>query len=419
MAGEPSPPQDVRIRPARRDELGTFLRSVILGFGGDPPPPDPRAEEDLAATLEPERTRCAFDGADMVATLGSYGLQLAVPGGALPMGGTTMVTVRPTHRRRGILRALMAAHLSEVRERGETLAGLWASESSIYERFGYGCAAHACRIELPRAHAGFSARAAAPGGRCRLLEREEARRVLPELYERVWRARPGHFARSAAWWETRQFADPPGQRDGMSALRRVVYERDGEARGYLQYRQRAQSDPAGTPSGRLRVVELQALDADAHAGLWRFALDVDLIGAIEAPNAAPDDPLPWLLADPRRALRSTRDSLWLRILDVPLALAGRRYAAEGRVVLEVRDPLPAGASGRYALEAGPEGARCAPSSQPADLHLGVSDLAAVLLGGTRLGALARAGRVTGDAGALARADRMFAWDPAPWCPEHF
>ena len=403
------------IRAISRDEVGEFYRQMALGFGWDP------AEgmaEGFAAFLESERTRCAFDGDDIVGTLATHSLELAVPGGVLATGGTTMVTVRSSHRRRGILRQMMSSHLDEVAGRGEPLAALWASESQIYERFGFGCASELCRIVVERAHSEF-AETPEFSGRCRLLTPEEARRQLPAVYEKLWRGRPGHFARSPLWWEARHFSDPPWKREGGSALRFALYERDGEACGYLQYRQQAKSDEANLPRGRLHVVELQAEDAEASAALWHYALGVDLIEMVQAWNRPPDDPLFWLLADPRRVRRSLRDALWVRILDLPAALAGRRYAVEGRVTLQVSDALRPDNSGTYVLEGGPGGAECARGGGPPDLELDVAELGAALMGGSRLATLARAGRVRGAPEAVARADRFFAWDPPPWCPEIF
>ena len=406
---------DCEIRAARAGEVGEFYRQMALGFGGDPAE---GVDEGFAAFLETGRTRCAFDGGELVGTLGVHSLELAVPGGVLATGGTTMVTVRPSHRRRGLLTRMMDAHLDDAAERGEPLAALWASESQIYERFGYGCASELCRIDVERAHADF-ADPSGFAGRCRLLDVERARELLPPLYEKLWRDRPGHFSRSKPWWEVRHFSDLEWKRAGASALRFAFYERDGEACGYLQYRQRAKSDDSGLPRGRLHVVEMQAADPEARAALWHHALGVDLVDEVQAWNQPLDDPLFWLLADPRRARRSLRDALWVRVLDVPGALAGRRYAVEGRLVLQVRDERRPRNSGVYALDGGPGGAECARSAAPAEIELDVADLGAVLLGGSRVAALAGAGRIRGEAAALARADRLFAWDPPPWCPEVF
>jgi predicted acetyltransferase len=403
------------IRPATRDEVPLVERALSRAFGGDPSPDDgPHFE----AMLELDRTRCAFEGDELIGTLGVLTLELAVPGASVGTAGTTMITVRPTHRRRGLLRTLMREHLQEIRERGEPLAALWASESSIYSRFGYGPAADLCEFEVECAHSRFAAPVDAPG-RCRTVEPDEAAKLLPEVYESVWRGRPGAFARSSAWWEHRCLRDPPGQRGGATGYRFAVYEEGERPRGYVQYRIRARSRPSGLPDSDLRVVELFGADPAARAALWRFALDVDLNRRLHAWNQPADCELPWLLADRRRAVCSLRDSLWVRVLDVPAALAARSYASQGSLVLEVHDSFEPASGGRFRLEVGPDGATCETTSATAEIALDASDLGAAYLGGRSLRALARAGRVQGSAEALAQADRMFAWDPAAWCPEVF
>src|SRR5918997_1713898 len=105
----------------------------------------PRASEDRwteqRAIAEADRTFVVDDGGQLVGTGSSYSFEVALPGGRLPMAGVTWVGVLPTHRRRGVLTALMAAVIDQALERGEPLAGLTASEATIYRRFGFGVAA--------------------------------------------------------------------------------------------------------------------------------------------------------------------------------------------------------------------------------------------------------------------------------------
>ncbi|MBW2282717.1 MAG: GNAT family N-acetyltransferase [Deltaproteobacteria bacterium] len=403
------------IRPATPDEFPALERAMGLAFGGDPVLAD---SEHGRAITEFDRTRCAYDGEEIVGTSGAISLELAVPGATLPAAGTTMVSVRSTHRRRGLLRAMMRSHFEDVREREEPLAALWASESSIYARFGYGPAAEMCSITVEPARARFARPLEAPG-RCRLVGSDEAGKVLPAVYDAGWRERPGHFARSAAWWEHRHLYDPEHQRDGASSYRFAIYEESGAPRGFIKYRTRQKWPPTGLPGNELQVVELQGLDATARAALWRHALDVDLVAEVQAWNCPADCELPWLLADSRRALRTVRDSLWLRVLDVKRALESRRYAVEQDFVLALADDDWPDAAGSWRLETGPEGAACTRTTQEPDIRLAATDLGTVYMGGHRIGALARAGRVEGTAEAIARADVAFSWDPAPWCPEIF
>ncbi len=404
---------DLTVRPITDDEVDTFRRRLSRGFGGD-------ALEDEDSTnfrriVELPRTVAAFDRGDLVGTCVAFSLEVTVPGGALPMGGTTMVTVQPTHRRRGVLRAMMKEHLDEVRRRGEPLAGLWASEGSIYARFGFGPAAEACDARLDGRAVTFSGDG--PDGSVRLIEPQECNAILPPVYDRVRATRPGMLSRSDDWWAARHFQDPKHRRGDRSAKRCAVYEDGGAATGYAVYRQKVGRDSIA--EGEVFVVELIAATPDAHDGLWRFLSSIDLFPNVRYPHLPADDELHWRLTDARRLERSVRDTLWLRLMNVATALSRRSYGAQGGLVLGVRDPFMPENGGSYRLEARAGSAACRRCSDEPDLELGIDALSAVYLGGHRPSTLARAGSVRGAADALATADRLFAWAPLPWCPEVF
>jgi predicted acetyltransferase len=401
------------VRPISASELAPLRRvlGTTLGF-------EPQAEDEsrILSYFEFDRTACAFDGTAMVGTLGAFSLTVTVPGGALPMAGTTVVGVLPAHRRRGALRAMMNGHFADIRRRGEPLAGLWSSESGIYGRFGYAPAAYQNAVAIDRDRATFDDEA--PRGAVRLIDSDEALRLFPAIYERARMATPGMLARSEVWWRNRRLYDPPHRRQGASALVLAVHERDGVPQGYLLYR-RAGPALSALPQQKIMISELIAVDPQAHAALWRFACDIDLVARIEAWNQPVDETLPWLLRDPRRLEQVVHDSLWLRVMDVGAALAGRRYAVAGRLALAVEDTVCPWNHGRFTLEGDPERASCAPSNAAPDITLPVDALGAVYLGANRFQTLARAGRVSGSVEALRLADAMFAWDRAPWCPETF
>ena len=402
----------IEIRPIGPEELEAFAAAEAAGFGGEV---TPDSLEYLRALCELDRTLAAFDQGEIVATTGAYSLSLTVPGAALPTAGVDWVAVKPTHRRQGILTDIMRRQLSDVHERGEPLAGLWASESIIYGRFGYGLATEGVHIRIDRTR---TALADAPPacGRSRLVSREEALSSWPAVYDRVLPAQPGMVARSEQWWKENVLREADKPRGGYSARFYVQYEEDGRPQGYAWYRIKRERE-SGFQEGTLLVQELMAATDAAYAALWQYLFGVDLIGTIEAWSRPVDEPLLWMLADPRRLVRRPSDSLWVRIVDVTSALEGRRYAASGRLVLEIRDSLCPWNEGRYELEGGPEGARCLRSDAEPDVVLSAADLGAVYLGGARLQTLRRAGRVQGEWEKLQQADAMFAWHPLPWCPE--
>ncbi|NNC90909.1 MAG: GNAT family N-acetyltransferase, partial [Acidimicrobiia bacterium] len=342
---------------------------------------------------------------------------LTVPGGTVGCGGTTVIAVLPTHRRRGVLTEMMRFHLDEVAGRSEPVAALWASEAPIYGRFGYGVATQFFRIKLNRNRLSFP-RPPLGGGTVRILDLDEAREVLPGLYERIRPQRPGFLTRPDRRWEGAHFYDPPEWRDGGTSNRWALYEESGEPLGYVPYRQHEKWD-GGLAANRVVAGSMHAASPAAEEALWRYLLGIDLVATIESWNTDPASVLSATVADARRVERTISDGMWVRILDVPGALAARRYQVDGRLVLEISDPFRGSASGTFALEGGPSGATCGPATDVPDIRLDVRELGSVYLGGFSFSELARAGLVDGTPDALRTADLMFGWHVRPWCPEVF
>jgi len=416
---------DLEIRPATDFEPAQFIRTTEAAFGYV------ATEEDVAfwATgTDWDRFLVAVDAGQVVGGGGALSLELTVPGAgeepfpSVPAAGVTAVGVLPTHRRRGLQRRLMAGLLAGARQRGEPVAVLTASESLIYRRYGYGLAASFQRVNLATPHAGFLD-AVPGGGRVRLLDAGEAGKVLPGLHERCRRLRPGDVSRPPALW-VRHFRDRTTDRDGGSARFDALHEStSGEPDGYVSYRFHHRASGEGLQDHRVRTVDLYGVDAPAHAALWRFLVELDLVDEVEVPNLPLDDPVRWRLADPRR-LRTVAlgDHLWVRLVDVEAALSARRYRQVGRLGLEISASDEDPAAGRYLLEAGPDGATCrrARKGDRVDLALELADLGAAYLGGVAFSTLSQAGRAEERApGGLDRADALFASRPLPWCGTEF
>jgi predicted acetyltransferase len=400
------------VRTISEDEVLAFRTTMLATFGEDADDADPDGTPRFRALVAPGRAWAAFDGATAVATAATFDLQLGIPGGTLPMAGLTMVSVRPTHRRRGILRELMTRHLDDARERGYAVSGLWASEASIYGRFGYGLAAGHDAIEIRNAHAmTFAERWADARDELVPLDEARARELLPAIYDKATAARPGALRRSGVWWRERRFLETPFMRKGASRRRHVIARRNGEDVGYIAYRQRA-GFPDGLPGGKVEIIELMAVDARAEASLWKFAMSIDLFPTVTWWCAPVDCPLPWMLADWRRAERSRFDNLWLRIEDVAAALQARSYPHDGRLRMRIDDAT-------WEIDVRDGKGRCAPTTENAQLAMDRQTLGALYLGGTPASTLARADLVRGDAAAIALADCLFGSVVAPWCPEVF
>jgi predicted acetyltransferase len=417
------------IRPVSPDEFDTINTVDLHAFHGSPLTPDDR--ELVVARLEFDRTLAAFDGTTPVGTAAAYSFQLAVPGPQTVLAaGITWVSVLPSHRRRGVLSSMMRRQLADVRDRGEPLAVLWASESVIYSRYGYGRAMWETDLTLYRGEGRLARTAPDEGGlRLRLADPTAALPELAKVYDAVLPSRPGFIARNEAWWRGPVY-DPPEHRQGTSPLHCVLAEDDSGPRGYALYSAVSRWDrDTSLPDSTLNVREMVGADAAASAALAADLLSRDLTAEFHFRGRPVDDPLLYQLADPRRARQRLKDGLWVRIIDVPGALARRRYSSPVDAVLQVRDELLPSNAGRWRLTtdgAAPDGgglaATCvpAPASAAPDVVLDVTELGAVYLGGTSLGALAGAGLVTeGRPGAVRQLSAALTWDVAPWCPVNF
>lgn len=404
----------IEIRVIRDDEVEEYRQTLAVPFGSDP---TPETAEQFRRRFEIDRLYAAFDDGQMVGTIGALTTKLTVPGGQVPMGGTTLVTVLPTHRRQGILRQMMQVHLEEVREAGEPCAGLWASETSIYGRFGYGAATDLAQMTLDKQWAHLRTPVDIRG-RVRLVSREVALELFPQVFDRVVTSRPGMLARSTSWWRDRVLHDPPEDRGGSTAYRHAVSFRQDEPVGYVLYRWHREANTP--PTIRVDIRELLAVDAEAEQCLWQFLFGTDLVSSFRWWNQPVDDTLQWWLEQPRRAQRIVFDGLWLRLVDVPRALSGRQYSTDDGLTFAVRDECCPWNTGVFRLEAAARGeASCKPVSGPPEISLDVETLSAAYLGGRRFQDLARAGLVEGNESALKRADAMFGWSRQPWNAEIF
>jgi predicted acetyltransferase len=414
-----------QIRPMTEDELAAFETVDQHAFHGTPR--SERSQANLFARIELDRTLGAFDGERVVGGTGTYSFQMRVPGAMAAVAGVSLVAVLPTHRRRGILSALMRRQLADVAERGEAVAALFASEAPIYGRYGYGAASWHAACRLRRGEGALIPGAPAdPGLRVRVAEPQSAHAELAKVFELALAERPGLYARTEPWWDrlTTDLNDDGGT---PRPIRCLLAEDDSGPRGYALYTSEGRWDEdAFLPDGRLDVSEAIATDPAATAALWGNLLSRDLITEFHAGMQPLDDPLRYLLADPRRLRRLVSDGLWVRLVDLRSALAQRHYACPVDVVIEVTDEWCPRNAGRWRLTTAASAIRpgfratCEPTSDPADVALPVAALGAAYLGGTRLGAMAEAGLVTeATSGSLAALSTAMSWEPAPWCPMIF
>lgn len=387
--------------------MGTgFLKPLPEGFGS--------YELDL---IDLSRTWGAYDRGRVVGTLRSFGTPFTVPGPAeLEASALTNVTVAPTHRRQGLLTAMITGDLHDAVERGDPLSVLLAAEYRIYGRFGYGPAIEGARYSVDTDICEFPRSAV---GSVELVDEGTMRKEAPPIYERFRASQPGSISRPDSWWDrVLHQVEVPGAKpwNGFLALYRSPA---GEPAGYVRY-QAEQKWEDMRPRAVLTVDDLVATTTDAYNRLWEFCCNVDLVAQVNAADRPIDEPLVWSLVD-GRALRQTArfDFVWVRILHVAAALSGRRYAREGRVVIEVVDPMGL-AGGRYVLHGGPGEASCTITDEAPELTVPVDVLGSLYMGGVSLRQLSVGGRVDEHVpGSLDRADAMFRWGTTPWCSTWF
>ncbi|MBL1101652.1 GNAT family N-acetyltransferase [Streptomyces coffeae] len=407
--------------PLADSDLTSWTLALNTGFLR-PPEASKEDVELRRAQTDLDRTQGAYDGDRCIATFRSFAQRLTAVGGAeVPADAISNVTVSPTHRRRGLLNRMMDHDLRAAKERGEVVASLIAAEYPIYGRYGFGPATWVTEWRVDVARAGLDPRYSGPadGGRVDLADGDEVRELGPTLHERLRARLHGVIDRSEVWWRRNTGLQPTPSFPWSEPFYAVYRSPEGTVDGLLSYTaddrweaKRAQN--TATVSGLIAVTPA------AERALWHFLLSIDWVMYVNTGLRAPDDLLPLLLGDPRAAQTTTcADFLWLRPLDVPRLLTARTYPAEGSLVLELRDRAGL-AGGRFSLEAGPDGADCAPTTRAADLTMDIAELGTLWLGDESAVRLAALGRVTEEReGAAALAERLLRTARRPWCPDIF
>jgi predicted acetyltransferase len=405
------------LRYADEEAGQDYMAAVIRGFHGD----YETEHWDLDRRwIEWERAFGYAVRDRWVATCAANTRTMTVPGGSVPTAGVTVVTVAPDHRRRGLLSAMMRHQLADVARRKEPVALLWASESLIYGRYGYGSAAPRLTLSGQTRSTGFLTSVDLGNGWVAEVSAEEYAAAVPPLHARLLPERPGALDRTQVWWD-RQFYDPKDFREGASGYRYAVHrDADGTVNGYAQFRIKSDWNAQG-PAYELRITELDAATGPARAALWRHLLDLDLVRTFSISHAPMDEPLRYLVADQRSVRTEVSDGTYARVVDVVDALQARRYAADLDVVVAITDPLFPRNDARFRIDAAAGGgAKVSRARRKPDIEMDIRELGAIYLGGVSLRTLHGAGLVTEfTPGSIARMTMAFEWDRLPFCPDHF
>jgi predicted acetyltransferase len=386
-----------------------FYGALTRGFLGG----EPNAEQQVASreSLAFRRFTGVYDPAGLdvaqpVGTVASWVTELTMPGGrSIPMWAVSGVTVAPTHRRKGIARAMLEGELRTAAAAGVAIAGLTVSEATIYGRFGFSPATFATNWSIDTKRAVWVG--PRPDGRLDFVARDGLRDLLAEVHGRVRLSRPGEIEAWPGLWQ-RMSGTSPGQ-EGGGKVRGVRYaDAAGTTRGVAVYR--LSEEGGDFTKHELQLSYLVSETPDAYAALWRFVLEHDLVSVVKAELRSVDEPLRWMIADQRGATIETTEHHWLRILDVPEVLSTRRYAAAGEFTLRVTDPLGF-AEGSWRVRVADGGrARVQADDGPADVTLSVNALSSMVLGGVRPATLARAGLIAGESAVLAALEAVLVSD---------
>ncbi|MHA7304669.1 GNAT family N-acetyltransferase [Arthrobacter sp. TMN-49] len=432
-------PYELRTFPSRRvegkvsSELSKWADAVALGFHGDVLTDEALTfyvtSEEVdgrmvtgAYLIDAQPPAGAWDVEYPVATYAYHRKSLNVGAGTLlPVHQITAVTVRPSHRRRGLLRAMMDSDLAQAKAAGIPIAALTASEATIYGRFGFGVATHTSSIEVTvKGGLEFIVPAAASVGVVEIAALGTVRDLHNQVFERVHASSYGSIGRHDMY---RLAAAGQGNYGAVEPLKNVRaalhYDAAGAVDGYVTYK------PSDEKSrSAVEIVDFLAVTDGAYLALWNYLGSLDLIDVITWDMAPVVDPLEWAMAAKRDYKRTaSEDHLWLRILDTPGALAAREYATDGSIVIHIGDPL-GHASGIFRIEVAHGKAtvtRCPEDgSVEAELSMGVSELSSLYLGGVTAKTLLAAGRVReGSSGAVGVFDAMFAAPETAHCMTNF
>ena len=399
------------VDPADRDALVRYVQAETRGFHGTVMPPR-SLDAYIAEFAASRRMTAVYDpqGADPltpVATSNSWVGPLTLPGEReIPGWAISGVTTAQTHRRRGIQRQIMEAELRTAHRLGVPIAMLTVSESSIYGRYGFGVAALGAGYRIDTRALRWTGPEAP--GRLDFIPVARWRELAPELFERVRLRDPGQVRPFALRFD--QIAGTESPEGDKSGERLAVQYRDeaGEVQGLAIYK--IVNDPQEFTNHRVEVLNVIAATDDAYAGIWRFFVEMDLVGAVTDDLAAVDEPLRWMVSDFRAVEVKPFDMQYLRVLDVEAVLGARGYDGAEDLTLEVVDDLDI-ASGAWTV--GPGGVR--PSDgRSADAVLGVGALSAAVVGTVAALTHGVPGVVERRPGALARAARLFSADRTPF-----
>jgi len=392
------------------DQYGAIAAYVYAGRYGDTP------DNLVSRSTHPDWILCAFVDGNMVATFATIPFTMRLNGRGVRVGGVSSVGTLPEFRRRGIMRDLLNRAIGDMKERGQTIAVLWASQAAIYQRYHFSQATQGLRYTLDPRDIRFAV-GNRPRGHCQRHSPEEGFPIVRQLYIDFVAPRTGYLHRSRELWHNNTLAENPG--DGPVHVA-VYYDTQGQPRAYMVYTVRHERVADAARPQEMTIRDMAWLDQEAYLGLWEFVARHDLVGRVRVLHAPSDDPAQELFEEPRLLYPQPVEGIWMRMVDVAGALEARGYTTSGHLTLEVAgDERAPWNNGVFLLEASPEGARATRTQGEAQVRLHVKAMASLYSGFRSARELAGWGLLEGDHQGIESADRLFHTLYAPHCPDHF
>lgn len=403
----------IAIRRITKKELNEFFHVMWLPFGIFP---TSEMTNRIEALCNPSRHYAAFDEGKIVSTIGSFKLNMTVPGGTVLGAGSWMASTIPTYRCRGIFAKLMTKHLDEMYQRNELLSAGWASDGEIHARFGYSSACDYTSIAIPKEFA-YMKEPVDVSSTIKIVNETEASIIFPRIFSEAISQRSGMFSRDHNRWEYHMQSDSETLNQGVSPYQRAIHIGESSPDGYVVYVTHHHKEDYYMD---VEVLELVAVDSAVEKSLWQYIFNIGLVRTIISKCRPVDDSLIWWLKNPSKIKRTFYNGMIIRLTNVQEALNSRRYSASGSVVFRCVDPIFSWNNGIYCLRVDSNGVgECAKSNGTPEIELSVRNLASVYLSGHTFGEIARGGEIIGSKEVIKRLDRMFFWDSLPWCFEKF
>lgn len=312
----------------------------------------------------------------------------------------TDVTVQASHRRRGLMNALMTTDLAEARARGDVFAVLTATDARLYGRFGFGVTATARRLEIESGPK-FKLRTE-PVGHSVFADPANITALRQQIFEtfhthQFWSVgRANHYWTSGFDWNAQRAIPQRGA---------VHFDEHGDPDATLIF---------SVEEDGLKIVDLIGTSTGAEIELLRLLAHGEAHETIIWPRCHdPRHPLPWALED-SRVVRTTKefDTVWVRVLDVVQGVEMRQFDSDGSVTLEIRDRQDF-CSGTYRITVDGGRARVERTTEAADVAIQVDAFSTLLSGLLGAVELSVAGVAFGSTEGLERCSRLFAKDNPP------